>query len=63
MRKKQGGQHAHVGALSDARNATTREEDRARKHKQRVKLKAQGLKETVSDASKAKRQLKERTGN
>jgi hypothetical protein len=61
MAKQRKNHNAHVGALSDAQKAARRAADRVRKQKQRSGLKARGLKETVSDASKARHQLRERT--
>jgi hypothetical protein len=58
---KQKNRVPHVGALSDAQKAIRREEDRVRKQRQRDRLKAQGLKETVSESSKAKQLLRHRT--
>jgi hypothetical protein len=51
----------HVGALSDAQKAARRAGDRVRKQKQRSGLKACGLKETMSEATKAKHKLRDRT--
>jgi hypothetical protein len=43
--------HAHVGALSDAKKAITREQGRARVAKHRAKVKGQGLKLAESAAA------------
>ncbi len=42
--------HPHVGALSDAKKATRRAEERVKKQKQRARRKSQGLKEPESAA-------------
>jgi hypothetical protein len=61
MAKKQKNRHAHVGALNDAQKAVKREKWRVRKAVQASKLKAQGLKRPVSAATKANKQLCQRS--